>query len=121
MRILGWLFMLACGAAVGLLFGVAPHIAFYIAFAVLAVNFATFCLMYDEPFKRARNRTEQQLLQISSKGVHAEEYQRLQSRKVVATAEDHRFQLTLTSGLNLISGIAGVGMMCWGAIARIAE
>jgi hypothetical protein len=115
---MGWLFMLACGAAVGMFFGVQPQIAFYLAFMALAVNFASFCLLYDEPFKRARYRIEQQLMQISSKGVNAEEYQRLQSRSVVATAEDRRFRLTPMSGVNLISGIAGVGLLCWGAAAR---
>ena len=119
MRILGWLFMLACGLALGLLFGVKPQIAFYFAFIAMALNFATFCLLYDKPFKRARYRTERQLLQISAHGMHAEEYQRLQSRKVVATAEDRRFRLTLLSGMNILTGVVGLGLMCWGVIARM--
>jgi len=51
--------------------------------------------------------------------MHAEEYQRLQSRKVVATAEDRRFRLTLLSGMNILTGVVGLGLMCWGVIARM--
>lgn len=119
MRILGWLFMLVCALALGLFFGINPQIGFYLAFLALALNFATFCLLYDEPFKRARYRIEQQLLQISAQGVHAEEYQRLQSRKVVATVEDRAFRLTPISGVNLATGIAGAGILAWAMIARM--
>ena len=85
---MGWLFMLVNALAMGLFFGINPQIGFYLAFALLAVNFATFCLLYDVPLGRARERIAHQLLQFPSQGLHAEQHQRLQSMKVVTTADD---------------------------------
>ena len=115
-----WLFMLVNALALALFFGREPPIAFYLAFALLAANFASFCLLYDEPLKRATQRVEQQMLQLSGKGLHAEQYQRLQSMKVTATADDRKFRLTFMSGLNLATGAAGCGMLMWALLARFA-
>jgi len=115
---MGWLFMLFNALAMGLFFGIDPRIGFYLTFALLAVNFATFCLLYDVPLTRARQRVAQQLLQFSSRGIHAEDHQRLQSMKIVATADDRVFRLTFMSGLNLATGIAGCCMLAWALLAR---
>ena len=50
--------------------------AFYVALVVFAVSFASFCLLYDEPVHRARQRIAGQLAQISAHGLHAEDHQR---------------------------------------------
>ena len=115
---MGWFFMLASLAAAALFFGVEPRIAFYISLAVLAVSFASFCLLYDEPLNRARFRIAQQMGAISGKGVHAEEFQRLQSMKVTPTTDDLQFRLTFMSGVNVASGIAAAILLIWGVIAR---
>lgn len=107
-------------AAAVALYGVQPPLLFGIALALLAVNFATFCLLYDEPLKRAQHRVDQQLLQISGKGVHAEEYQRLQSTKIKPTDADRKFRLTPMSSANLASGVAGALLLAWAVIARFA-
>ena len=116
---LGWLYMIVCGIAVGLSFGAEPRIAFYISLAVFAASFASFCLLYDEPLKRARGRIAERMGRLSGQGVHAEEYQRLQSMAITPTDEDKQFRLTLVSGINVASGIAGLGMLVWAVLIRL--
>lgn len=116
---MGWIFMIANLAATILIYGAGPEYAFFLAFAMLAANFATFCLLYDDPIKRARNRIDQRLAQIPARGLHGEEHQRMQSMKVVATAEDKKFQLTFLSGLNIASGLGGAAMLLWAIALRM--
>jgi hypothetical protein len=116
---MGWLYMLASGAAGAVFFNQEPKIGFYIAIAVLAVSFATFCLLYDEPVKRAALRVRQRLATISNKGIRAEEYQRLQSRSSVVTVDDRKFRLSFLSVANVASGVAGAVLLVWALIARI--
>lgn len=116
---MGWLFMLVCAAATALFFNIEPRMAFYIAFLILAANFASFCLLYDVPINRARERISQQMSQMSSTGIQANEYQRLQSMKAVATDDDKRFRWTLMSSANFVTGIAGGVMLIWAIIARM--
>lgn len=117
---MGWLFMLLCAGATALFFNVEPRMAFYVAFLILAANFASFCLLYDVPINRARQRISQQMSQMSPTGMQANEYQRLQSMKVIATEDDKRFRWTIMSGVNIITGIAGGVMLVWAIIARFA-
>ena len=70
---MGWMYMLVNIAAVITLFGMRPTFLFGVALVLLAVSFTTFCLLYDEPIKRAQRRIDQQLVQLSSKGMHAQE------------------------------------------------
>ena len=116
---MGWLYMSASALAAALFFNQEPRIAFYIALAVLSASFATFCLIYDEPTKRAAQRVRQRLSEISGKGIHYEEFQRLQSHVAVVSTEDRKFRLTLWSALNVASGVAGAGLLVWALIARI--
>ena len=115
---MGWLFMMINIAAAVALYGIRPPLLFGIALALLAISFATFCLLYDEPLKRAQHRVDQQLLQISSKGAHAEQYQRLQSMKIKPNEGDRKFRLTPMSGLNMAAGVGGVLLLVWGVLAR---
>ena len=116
---MGWIYMILSGIAAGLSFGAEPRIAFYLSLAVFAASFASFCLLYDEPLKRARGRMVERMGRLSGQGVHAEEYQRLQSMAVTPTDEDKQFRLTLMSGINVASGIAGLGMLVWAALIRL--
>ena len=118
---MGWLFMIINIAAAVALYGVHPVFLFGIALALLAINFATFCLLYDEPLRRAQHRVTQQMAQISSKGAHAEEFQRLQATKIVPSQGDRKFRLTAMSGVNIASGIGGAILMIWGFIWRFAS
>jgi hypothetical protein len=118
---MGWLFMIINAAAVVALYGSRPAFLFGFALALLAISFATFCLLYDEPLKRAQHRVGQHLGQLSGKGVHAEEYQRLQSMKIAPTEGDRKFRLTPMSGVNIASGIGGAIMLAWGLFARFAS
>ena len=115
---MGWLYMLASAAAAVLFFNQQPTIAFFIALAVLSTSFATFCLLYDDPAKRAAHRVQQRLNQISGKGIHAEEYQRLQSQDAAVTSDDRKFRLSLLSALNVASGVAGAGLLAWALVLR---
>jgi hypothetical protein len=114
-----WLNMLACGLAAALFYGAEPRIAFFISAGLLAVSFASFCLLYDEPLRRAGHRIHQRMGQISGQGIHADEYQRLQSMKVTTTEADREFQLTFVSAVNVGSGVAGAAMLVWALIVRI--
>jgi hypothetical protein len=115
---MGWFFMIASLVAVGLFYGIEPRIGLYLSLVVLAVSFATFCLLYDEPLNRARRRMATQMGALSGKGIHAEEFQRLQSTKVKPGDADKVFRLTFMSGLNVASGIAAAGMLIWALLAR---
>lgn len=116
---MGWLYMLVNAAAVVTLFGMRPPILFGLALALLAISFTTFCLLYDEPIKRARFRVTQQMGRISAQGLHAEEYQRLQSMKIHASDADRKFRLTAMSGVNLASGVGGAILLGWALLARL--
>lgn len=117
---MGWLYMLVNVLAVVVCYGTNPGYAIGICLVLLAISFTTFCLMYDNPLKRAQGRVTQQLARLSSKGIHAEEHQRLQSVKVTPNDEDRMFRLTPMSGVNIASGIAGGLMLAWGLYARLA-
>jgi hypothetical protein len=117
---MGWLYMIASAAAAALFFNQEPLIAFYIALVVLGVSFASFCLLYDEPVKRAAFRIAQRMSQISARGLHGEEFQRLQAMTAVVTAEDKKFRLTILSAINVASGVAGMGLLVWALILWIA-
>lgn len=116
---MGWIYMILSGVAVGFSFGVKPTIAFYLSLVVFAISFATFCLLYDEPLKRARGRIGVRMGSLSGHGIDADEYQRLQSMAVTPTDEDKQFHLTVMSGINVGSGIAGLGLLVWAALIRL--
>jgi hypothetical protein len=117
-----WGQMIVCAAAVVLLFGAgpadAPRWAFFAALAVFALSFATFCLLYEEPMNRARQRVAGQLARTPAQGLHAEEHQRLQSMAIKPNEHEKAFQLTFLSAANLASGAAGLVLLVWGIIAR---
>jgi hypothetical protein len=114
-----WAFLVACLGAVAMLFGVEPKNALYTSFVVLCLNFATFCLQYDDALNRAKGRMATQMGRISSSGLHAEEYHRLQSTRVTTTAEDRVTRYGPMTMLNIVSGLAGIGLLTWGLIMRV--
>jgi len=116
---MGWLYMIISGAAAGLSFGAEPKIVFYISLAVFAASFASFCVLYDEPLKRARGRIAERMGRLSGQGIHADEFQRLQSMAVTPTDEDKQFRLTFMTGVNVVSGILGLGMLVWAVLIRL--
>jgi hypothetical protein len=117
---MSWLFLIVNLVATTMLFGATPKVALFVALAVLALSFTSFCYIYDAPIRRASNRNAQRLGMISGYGLHADEYQRLQSMKIVASDEDKKFQLTFMSGLNIASGIAGGMLLLWACWIRFA-
>lgn len=114
---MGWIFLLANSLA-AILFGLhGPNIAFLASLALLATCFTTFCLIYEDPQRRANNRVNQRLAMISTMGMHAEEMEHLRSRTPPMTAEDKRFRFSFISSIFLGSGIAGIAMLCWAVAA----
>jgi hypothetical protein len=113
-----WVFLLAGIASMILFYGVGPQLAMPVAFVVLSINFTTFCLQYDDPINRARKRVNAALGQLTPGGIHAQEYQRLQSAAPVISSEDREIRygpMTITS---IISGIASIGLLIWGITLR---
>jgi hypothetical protein len=85
---------------------------------IFAVAFTTFCLLYDRPLDRARQRIASQLAGVSSAGALAEEHQRLRSMKVVPTADDRKMQLTPMMLALFASGALGAVLSVWGIVLR---
>lgn len=116
---MSWLYLVLNVVTCAMLFGANPQFALFIALASLAANFTTFCYIYDAPMRRAYNRNAQRLGMISGHGLHADEYQRLQSMKIIASDHDKKFELTFMSGLNIASGIAGGVLLLWACWIRL--
>jgi len=114
-----WIYMMLSGAAAYLFYGNGPTLAFYCSLLVLAISFATFCLLYDEPLRRATNRINIRLSQITARGINADEFQRLQSQAAVASADDKRFRITPLSMANIASGIVGAALLLWAVMIRM--
>ena len=113
-----WIFLLTGVASVAVLYGVGPQLALPAAFAVLFVNFATFCLQYDEPLNRARGRVAATLGRMSTGGAHTDEYQRLQSSAPVITAEDRKRRFGLMTITGIASGFVSLCLLAWGIALR---
>jgi len=113
-----WALLIVAVAAVVMLFGVGPAYAVYAAFLVLFVNFATVCLLYDDPLRRARQRVAQRLAQLKPGGRNAELYQRLQSATPKPTADDRRVRYGAMTLLNIATGLAAAGLLIWGIVLR---
>ena len=115
---MSWLYLIVNVLASAMLYGANPKFALFVGLAVLALSFTSFCYIYDAPIRRASNRNAHRMGLISGHGIHADEYQRLQSKKIVASDEDKKFQLTFMSGLNIASGIAGGMLVLWACWIR---
>lgn len=114
-----WAFLIIAVAAVVMLFGMQPKYAAYFAFLVLFINFATVCLQYDDPIKRARRRVAMRLSQMHPKGADPEFYQRLQSATPTPTADERRVRYGPLTVLNLATGIAATGLLVWAVVMRL--
>ena len=114
-----WAFLIIGVAAVVMLYGVGPGYAVYVAFLVVFVNFATLCLQYDDPIKRARHRVAEQLSQLKPGGRHADLYQRLQSAAPQPTADDRQVRYGAMTILNIATGVASAGLLVWGILLRV--
>jgi len=106
-----WAFFIIAVCAVVMLWGVGPEHAVYIAFLVLFINFATVCLQYDDPIKRARLRVVHQLSRLKPGGKNADLYQRLQSTTPRATAEDRKVRYGPMTLLNIATGLTAAGLL----------
>ena len=115
-----WVFLIIAAAAVVMLFGVGPSYAVYTAFLVLFVNFATVCLQYDDPLKRARQRVADRLSSLKPGGRNADLYQRLQSATPKPSAEDRCVRYGPMTLLNIATGVAAAGLLVWGILLRVA-
>lgn len=115
-----WIFLLAGIAAVAALYGAGPQLALPIAFAVLSVNFTTFCLQYDDPLKRARQRVAATLSTMTPGGIHAQEYQRLQSAAPNVTTEDRETRYGVITIAGIVSGVLSLGLLTWGIVLRMS-
>jgi hypothetical protein len=108
-----WAFLGAAVCSFAILLGVGPRYGVYAAFLVMCVNFATLCLQYDDPIKRARSRIAAQLRGLSP---HSDVAQRLETAVVKPTEEDRRLQFGLMTLLNLVTGLAAIGLLIWGIV-----
>lgn len=114
-----WTGLLASIAAVPLMWGVGPEWGLWAAFAALFTCFATFCLLYDEPVRKARSRVEARLAGMSSKGLMSEEFQRLQSTPPEPTATERKMTMGSMMLLHLAAGAAGAVFAIWGIMLRL--
>jgi hypothetical protein len=115
-----WFGMFATIAAVPLMYGVGPPWGLWLALIALAVCFATFCLLYDEPVRRARARMARRLADIAPNGAMSEEFHRLQSSALQPTAEERAMRLGPMLVANLAAGAAGTALVVWGIALRIS-
>jgi hypothetical protein len=114
-----WAFLIIGVAAVVLLFGVGPEYAGYVAFFVLFANFATVCVQYDEPLRRARHRVTERLSRMKPSGRNAELYHQLQSAAPRPTADDRRVRYGTMTLLNIATGLAATGLLVWAIVLRV--
>jgi len=98
------------------LWGVGPGYGLLAAFVVLVVNFASFCLLYDRPLERARQRVDQQRRKLHP---NTDLAQRLETARVVPTAADRHLGLGPMTALNYVSGIAAGGFVVWAFVLRV--
>jgi hypothetical protein len=114
-----WAFLIIAACAVVMLWGAGPRFALFVALLVLFVNFATVCLQYDDPIKRARRRVADQLSRLKPGGRNADLYQRLQSSSPEPTVDDRRVRYGLMTLLNIATGLAAAGLLVWGILLRL--
>lgn len=114
-----WIFLAAGIVSVYLVYGHTHQYVLFAAFAAAFINFATFCIQYEDPAKRARNRAEERLKQLKPGGLHADEQARLRSAKPNITAEDRATRWNAMTLLNLVSGLAALGFCAYGIMARM--
>ena len=114
-----WAFLIIAVCAVAMLWGVGPEYAKYAAFLVLFVNFATVCMQYDDPIRRARRRVADQLSRLKPGGGQADLYQRLQSAAPKPTEADRRARYGPMTLLNIATGLAAAGLLVWGILLRV--
>jgi hypothetical protein len=110
-----WAFLgiAVCGFAS--LWGAGPEHGLLLAFLVMFVNFATFCLLYDRPRERARLRVTEQMRHLHP---NSDPAHRLSTAPVTTSAEDRRLGLSPMTILNLATGVAGIGLLAWGLALR---
>jgi hypothetical protein len=114
-----WAFLIIAVCAVGVLWGVGPEYAVYAAFLVLFANFATVCVQYDDPIRRARRRVADRLSRLKPGGRHADLYQQLQSAAPKPTTDDRRVRYGPMTLLNVATGLAAAGLLVWGILLRV--
>jgi hypothetical protein len=111
-----WAFLAAAVCAFVILLGAGqPKAGLYAAFVVMGVNFATLCLQYDDPIKRARARVAAQLRGLNK---NTDVAQRLETAKITPNAADRRRPFGLVSFLNFTTGLAGILLLGWGVTVR---
>jgi hypothetical protein len=113
-----WTFLIIAACACAVLWGVGPEFALYAAFLVLLVNFATVCIQYDEPLRRAQARVADQLSRLKPGGEHADLYQRLQSATPEPTAAERHVGYGPLTLLNIATGLAATGLLVWALVLR---
>ena len=111
-----WTFLGIAFCAFASLWGVGPGYALLIAFLVLFTNFATFCVLYDRPSDRARERVAAQLRTLHP---YADTAQRLATAPVTITAADRHLGIGPMTILNLATGIAATCLLIWGVVLRL--
>ena len=116
---MGWIYMIVSLAAAAMLYGTGHRPELIAALIVLSISFATFCLMYELPMNRAKQRIAGQLASISSRGVHSEDFQRLQSMSVTPNADEKAFRWTPLSAMNMATGVAGAALLVWAIVVRV--
>jgi hypothetical protein len=114
-----WIFLIIAVCAVVALFGVGPEYAPYLAFFVLFANFATVCMQYDDPIRRARQRVAERLKLLKPRGGDFDLCQRLQSTEPKPTDDDRRVRYGLVTILNIATGLIATGLLVWGILLRV--
>lgn len=112
-----WTFLVIACVALVSLWGVGPGYALFAAFLVLFANFATFCVLYDRPKDRARDRIAAQFRGLHP---HADVSQRLATAPIAVIADDCRLGFGAMTIANLATGVVASGLLIWGMVLRVA-
>ncbi len=112
-----WMFLGFAACAFLSLWGLGHDFTLLAAFIVLFANFATFCILYDRPFERARLRVEANLreLQPNSDVAH-----RLATATITPTDADRHLGIGPMTILNVATAIAAGLMLMWGIWLRVS-
>ena len=111
-----WIFLIVTIGAFITLFGVGHTYVQVAAFIVMFTNFATFCILYERPMERARDRVEHQLRHMTP---NSDEAQRLESAVIMTTEADRHLGVGPQTILNVATGLAGAVLLLWGLVLRV--
>ncbi len=121
MTAIKWIFMVAGVAAVVMLYRWGHQYVMFASFGVLFLNFASFCLQYEDPAKRALARRDERLLHMKPGARNSEEVQSAQSSAPPILPQDRAFRWDVVTLINIVTGIAALGLCGYGVLLYVSQ